>query len=224
MRGHLGWFPAKLLERALEAQGVTLPEVLSDQEEAFMSKVWPQIRVAARFSDINWGAIGYPNGPELSPASYAAVDYIFPQIRVAADFSHPTWTLHRIPANIIAAALPPPEVEPAPVVTAAPAPPVPAAPVPPPASSPEFSFSTPSTPVAPSYNPFQNYAPSYSEPIPDPSDSSAPKPAGPVKAGLFGGMSWPVLLGLTAAGWLIFGPPKLSDFKPHRPRRSRRRR
>jgi hypothetical protein len=199
--------------------GKPIPEILDAQEMAFMQQVFPQIRVAASFDHPNWGLIGFPDGPPLSPVSYAAVRYVWPQIRVAADWSHPRWDLHPVPWNILAAAMPAPEAAPAPTV-ATPAPAPAPAPVPTGPTGPSFDFS-PSVPSQPA--PFLPSGPISYEPIPDDALEEG-EPVAPIQAGMFGGgNTWMILAALTAAGFLLFGKPKpLSPFKA--PRRRRRRR
>jgi hypothetical protein len=170
-------------DRTLSQGGFTIPQILDAGEQAFMQQVWPQIRVAAQFSHPNWAALGFPDGPPLSPVSYAAMNYVWPQVRVAADFSHPRWELHPVPAHIVAAALPVPEV---PTPTAAPPTPAPPAP-----SGPSFTYSPPSSGGPISY-----------DPIPDDAAEEVAPVTTPVKAGLFGGLSMPVIL--TAVGAVLF--------------------
>lgn len=206
MRGLGG--PADLIRLIMQGQvqGVTIPEILSSSEQAFMASVWPQIRVAANFADINWTAGGYPNGPPLSPVSHAAITYVWPQIRVAANWSDPRWEYHRVPASVIAAALPPPELPSAePAAEATPAPPAATA-------GPSFA------PSGSGYDPYANYAPG-SDPLPDTGEPNKPK-VKPVQAGLFG-LSWPALLSFGLLASIALGA---FNMKPARGRNRRPRR
>lgn len=177
-----------------------IPQILTPSEQAFMQQVWPQIRVAARLTDVNWASHGYPGGPLLSPPAFAALAYVWPQIRVAANWTDPRWENHPVPDSVVAAAMPVPEAP------AAPAPYVPSAPADP------IKLSTPS------YDPIQYVPGAPLDSPPDPQPEAAPAPA--VKqAGLFSGMSWPVMLGLTALGFVLFGKPKFPSLSPRRRRR-----
>lgn len=206
MRGLGISIPGALLNKVLQGQGVTIPEVLTSEEMAAMGTVWNDARNYASFSEIPWASLGYPNGPPLSGASKAALSYVWSQIRVAARWTDPRWDFHRIPASIVAAALPPPELP----SSATPAPPTPApAPVP---SAPIYSPTSNYTPA----DPFANRSQYSNDAIPD--DAAEGGAPAPQAAGLFSGSIPPWLLGLVAVGLAM---PIILPGKPAR--RTRRR-
>lgn len=219
--GLAGAMPGRLVQILLDQQaaaanqtGLTIPEILAPDEMAFMQQVWPQVRVAAQFSHINWSAHGFPNGPNLNPVSYAAMAYVWPNVRVAADFSHPRWDLVPVPLRILQAAMPVPEVP------SAPAPVTPTTtPTGPTDPAPAVDNYPTNGPLSPLYTP-----PSYGggpapTAIDEPTEETPAQTATVQKAGLFGGLSMPVMLALTAAGFLLFGKPKFPGKAPRRRRR-----
>lgn len=196
-----------------------------------MQQVWPRIRVAAKFTDINWGAIGVPDPPPLSPVAYAAMQYVWPQVRVAADFSHPRWDLVPVPINVLAAAMPIPEAPPetpvpqTPVTTAAPVSPAPAVTTAAP-SIPTSSFVAPVMTGGSSNAPAQQESPVYYDPISqEPIEEDATETGAPVPvqtASIFGKLNLPLMIALTVGGFLLFGKPKLPGRSGGRRRRRRR--
>lgn len=234
--------PAHLVQQVMQAQqagqgGMLIPDILTSQEQAFMQQAWPRIRVAAKFTDINWGAIGLPDPPPLSPVAYAAMQYVWPQVRVAADFSHPRWELHPVPINVLAAAMPIPEAPPetpvpqTPVTTEAPAPPAPPTvlypAIPPVLSIPTSSFTPPAMTGGGSSNtPAPQEPPVYYDPISrEPIEEDAAETGAPVPvqtASIFGKLNWPLMIALTVGGFLLFGKPKLPGRSGGRRRRRRR--
>jgi hypothetical protein len=193
---------------------------LDSQEQAFMQQVFPQVRVAASFDHPNWASIGYPDGPPLSPVSYAAVRYVWPQIRVAADWSHPRWDLHPVPWNILAAAMPAPEAPPPPTSTptftpATPAPAVPSGP-----TEPSFTTTVPASGGGGGGGGSYYSPPIYNEPIPEDALEEGAAP-GPIQAGMFGGLSLPMIL--TAAGAILFFSLARGARSVRVPKRRRRR-
>ncbi len=220
--------PAELIQRVMAAQnagsGLLIPEILSGSEMGFMQSVWPQIRSAAALSHVNWGAIGYPNGPALSAPSYAAMAYVWPQVRVAADFSHPNWSLVPVPSSVVAAAMPVPEAPPAAPVPVTPsAAPEPAAPAPPVVQDtprqnwvPTFPVTSAPAPPVPTY--YDAPPPVSMQPIDE--ETGEPVPLAPVQAGFGVGIPWPMILGLLGLGFVVLGNP----LKGRRGSRRRRRR
>ncbi|RPH75974.1 hypothetical protein EHM76_00400 [bacterium] len=181
--------------------GIPIPEILSTDEMNFMQQVFPSIRSAGNFSHPDWAGLGYPDGPPLSPVAFAAMKYVWPQIRVAADFSHPNWAAIPVPVDILAAAMPIPE---------APMAPAPAFNAPPQTSSgptsPVFNTSMPVIPAGPPsyYQPAGplSYEPLPGDPDPPYGEGEGETPIAPVEAGMFGGLSLPMLL--TIAGGVLF--------------------
>lgn len=101
-------------------------DLFTAPEIAFFQKVWPTIRVAAQFTDPNWGVLGYPNGPPISGVTAAIIGTNWGNIRRAAQFSDINWadpTLN-ISAGMLAAAMaithPAPVAAPVPEVVATP--------------------------------------------------------------------------------------------------------
>ena len=67
--------------------GFTAAQLFSPDEIAFLQKVWPTIRVAAKWTDPNWASIGFPSGPLVSQRAYQILDYTWGIVRPAAQFS-----------------------------------------------------------------------------------------------------------------------------------------
>lgn len=87
-------------QRAIASgEAVSAASLMTAADKTFLSKVWPIVRVAAQWSDINWQAIGYPRGPLISSAANSLMAELWPEIRVAAQFSHINWNAHAIPIS-----------------------------------------------------------------------------------------------------------------------------
>ncbi len=98
-------------EQAIAAgQAVAATQVMTDRDLQILRDVWPQVRSAANWTDINWSAIGMPQGPQLSPAADAAIKHVWPQVHVAARFDDVNWTYHSVPVEKVASLLPVPEL------------------------------------------------------------------------------------------------------------------
>lgn len=164
---------------------VLLPDLLSPQEQLFLHDVWPRIRVANQFADINWASVGYGSGPPLNPRSYAALAWIWPHVRVAASFSDPTWSNHPIPDYIVGAASPVPEVP------DAPAPTVPAYVVPP------LPIQIPTGPPA-------SYAGGGGASLFPLDMPQAPQTVAPAQAGMFGNVPLPLVLAMAGGALALF--------------------
>jgi hypothetical protein len=80
-------------------QAVSPASLMTAADKSFLAKVWSTVRVAAQWSDINWGAIGYSRGPLISAAANQVMSQLWPDIRVAAQFSHINWNAHAIPVS-----------------------------------------------------------------------------------------------------------------------------
>lgn len=114
MRGFFGGLGA------LTASDLFLPSEIS-----FFQKVWPTVRVAARWTDPSWASIGYPNGPPISPVSNSIMGAVWGDVRRAAQFSDINWAAvpELTQAMILAAGQlthPPPVASPVPEVTQSP--------------------------------------------------------------------------------------------------------
>jgi hypothetical protein len=97
-------------QQIAEGRAVMATDVMTEADMAFLRKVWPSIRVAASFEHPNWAALGYPNGPALTPAAKAAITHAWPTVRVAASFDDVAWQYHAVPNEIVASLLPLPEL------------------------------------------------------------------------------------------------------------------
>lgn len=105
--------------------GLVATDLFTAPEIAFLQKVWPTIRVAARWTDPNWGSIGYPNGPPVSSLTDAIMNAAWSDIRRAAQFSDINWdAVPELSQAMIYGAQqilhPPPAAAPVPEVVASP--------------------------------------------------------------------------------------------------------
>lgn len=64
---------------------------IQSQDFQAIAGLWPTIRSAARFEDINWAAHGFPNGPPVSPETQAMLSQQWGVIRNAANLSDVNW-------------------------------------------------------------------------------------------------------------------------------------
>lgn len=94
----------------LAGRAVMATDVMTEADKEFLRKVWPQVHVAANWTDINWAAAGYPAGPPLTPAAAAAIKHAWPQVHVAARFDDVNWQYHAVPNDVVASLLPLPEL------------------------------------------------------------------------------------------------------------------
>lgn len=104
------------------ALGLVASDLFLPSEIAFFQKVWPTVRVAANWTDPNWGSIGYPSGPPISALSNAIMGAVWGDVRRAAQFSDINWSAvpELTQAMVMAAEQithPPPVVAPVPEVT-----------------------------------------------------------------------------------------------------------
>lgn len=76
--------------------------LMTAQDKATLRRAWPTIRVAAKWSDINWPAIGWPRGPQLSAGGAKAIEKAFPEVRSAAQFDDINWQFVAIPMDLAA--------------------------------------------------------------------------------------------------------------------------
>jgi hypothetical protein len=60
------------------------------QEAAVMREVWPEIRVAAEFEDINWRSVGLSGAPGDREAR-RVMSANWESLRTAADFDQIDW-------------------------------------------------------------------------------------------------------------------------------------
>jgi hypothetical protein len=104
--------------------GIVATDLFPPSDIAVLQKVWPTIRIAARWTDPNWSLLGYPNGAPVTPVTFAILNAAWGDVRRAANFSDINWSATpELTPQMIAAAqaelAPPP---PAAVAAAAPVP------------------------------------------------------------------------------------------------------
>lgn len=97
-------------EQIASGQAVMATAAMTENDKAFLRRVWPKVHVAANWSDINWGAVGEPQGAQLTPAAEKAISIVWPQVHIANAFDDVTWQYHAVPVDQIAALLPVPEL------------------------------------------------------------------------------------------------------------------
>ncbi|RPH75973.1 hypothetical protein EHM76_00395 [bacterium] len=91
-------------------QAIAATDAMTEADKTFLRKVWPQINAAASFDHPNWSALGYPAGPPVSPAGYAAIKHAWPTVHVASNFDDVNWQYHAVPIETVANLLPIPEL------------------------------------------------------------------------------------------------------------------
>jgi hypothetical protein len=70
--------------------GTSSPNPFTREESATMSRIWPEIRVAAEFDDIDWQSVGLLGPPGDREARRILAAY-WPQLRVAERFDDIDW-------------------------------------------------------------------------------------------------------------------------------------
>lgn len=218
--------PANLVHRLLQQSpgGELVSPPFSEADLAFLNwddpaqppSAWERIRHSGIYGPGASGPFAWQSGPEwgVSPEGTEILNMNRGVIWTARRFSDINWNDPRIrlPEAYSAAAQPLPEVSYPSDSTAT------AAPAPPAGTSPYF---TP-TNYGGGYAPLE-YTPG--EPLDTPTDEFG-RPVPVKQAGLFSNLpfSMPVMLALTAVGFLLFGRPKLPGPAPRYPRRRRARR
>jgi hypothetical protein len=102
------------------ATGAAVPasDLLTARDTAFLRGVWPSARQSAQWGLINWSKM--PGGkPPVTAGAYAAMDYLWPKVRTAANFDAVNWMEQAVPRNLVAAAMPLPELPQSPVASPA---------------------------------------------------------------------------------------------------------
>ncbi len=97
-------------QQIMSGQAVMATDVMTAADKDFLRRVWPQIHAAAQWDHISWPSIGYPNGPPLTPGAIAAIKNAWPTVHVAAQFDHVNWQYHAVPLDVVAPAMPLPEL------------------------------------------------------------------------------------------------------------------
>lgn len=160
--------------RGLFGLGVYAEEFFPASDIAFLYNIWGSIRAAAKYTDINWAAINYPGGPQISAVSDAILGAsgVWPNIRRAASFTDIDWHKVNLDPSLVAAAkmaLAPPVAQPVPEL--------------PPANQPTMQI--PVTPTGPD----ASVVPAVAQPVPEVTSpgTTAPAPYVPFDWGaLFG--------------------------------------
>jgi hypothetical protein len=231
MRGFgMGYVSASLVRRALQEIGrdPNIKPPFSDEELAWLNHpgepgnpapYWQRIRGSVPYGPGASGPYSWQNDPNqwaLSPESTEILNLNRDIIRHVPVFADINWNDPRIrlPDSYMAIQPVPELPQPVAPTTAGPEP----APVVPPADS-EPAFTTsqaaPSAPVTGGGGPIY-----YGQPMDTPADEYS-QPVQVQKAGLFSNLtgSLPLLLGLSALGFIILGRPKLPGPAPRRRRR-----